>query len=89
MTTKRIYPSPRRIPGNEYKPIQYRDRCCAKVIVIGEHSVEWRKHRYGEEDWDRCTRPATVVIDDRAFCTRHGGELALSKLLGEKDPFRE
>jgi hypothetical protein len=87
MTTKRIYPAARRLESNP-TPIEYRDRCQATVIVIGSHTIEWRKHRYGEEDWDRCTRPATVVIDDRAFCTRHGGEVALSKLLGEKDPFK-
>lgn len=87
MTTKRIYPGSRRMADNAYKPIQFRDRCAANVIVIGQHNIEWRKHRYGENDWQRCTRPATVVIDDRAFCTRHGGELALARLLGEKDPF--
>ena len=88
MTTKRIYQGYRPNRGNP-PPARYRDRCEAKVIVIGEHVVNWRKERYGDnEDWDRCTRPATVVIDDRCFCTRHGGELALSKLLGEKDPFQ-
>jgi hypothetical protein len=64
----------------------HRDQCDAKVIVTGKHQISWRRERYGE-DFNRCSFPATVVIDDRNFCSRHGGELALARLLGEKDPF--
>lgn len=66
-------------------PVQ-RDQCEAKVIVTGKHQISWRRERYGE-DFNRCSFPSTVEIDDRKFCARHGGELALARLLGEKDPF--
>lgn len=64
----------------------HRDQCDAKVIITGKHQISWRIEKYGD-DFNRCSFPATVVIDDRSFCSRHGGELALARMLDEKDPF--
>jgi hypothetical protein len=79
MTAKRIFPILSRRGDRPYE----RPRCCARVIVNTQHEIAWRQDRYGGE-WNRCTFPATVEIDGREFCSRHGGEFALSKLLGEE-----
>lgn len=85
MSTRRIAPSLRQGVADFREE---RPRCIAKVMVIGDHARRWRKAEFGDSpDWDRCSRPSTVVIDNKPLCGRHGGELALAKLLGEKEPF--
>ena len=55
-------------------------RCDQKVIVNGPHDRLWRIQRYGD-DAMRCTFPAVCEIDGKHYCARHGGEIALRKLL--------
>lgn len=58
-------------------------QCEHEVMVIGSHIVQYRKKHYGPR-WKLCSFPARCVIDGRNYCARHGGEIALRKLLGEE-----
>jgi hypothetical protein len=34
-------------------------------------------------DFNQCADPATILVDGKAYCERHAGELALAEQLGE------
>lgn len=85
MKAKRLFPA--RQTGREPVTDAPRYSCEGKVIVIGQGNINWRRERYGE-NWRLCTFPANVEIDEKVYCSRHAGEVALAHLLGEEDPFQ-
>lgn len=85
--TNRWLPDAPILPKRRGAPAQpVRPRCEQKVWINGAGDERWRKGRYGEVDWDRCTRDGRCEIDGHFYCTRHGGEIALARLLGSEDP---
>lgn len=75
-------PSGRRFES-PHTPQSTTPRCSSTVQIVNGHDVEWRKKRYGEE-YNRCTRPATVILDSIPLCRRHAGERVLEQYLDGK-----
>ncbi len=59
---------------------------CSSKVTLEQRTprlLEWRKSRYGEEGAERCTRWASWLIDEKPYCSLHGGPMALAYLAGE------
>jgi len=57
---------------------QDRRRCCMKTCDSTSSGL------YNNRVTNRCSKPATVLVDDVAFCTLHAGKIALGFILNKE-----
>lgn len=82
MSVRQLRPIPRSGEAyNQNVAQHFAHRCQSTVQIVGEHTIRWRKNRYGEENWDKCSHLAVVELDGVLLCRRHAGERVLEQYL--------